>query len=473
MQGLVRIGVSVFGVLLFNISAATLPIKSELVGHGLTKPLFATAPPGDTARLFVVEQGGRIRIIDLATKTVKTTAFVQVTGIISGGEQGLLGLAFHPDYANNGYFYVNYTAPTGGSAGHSEVTRFQVLGDPKTSGIADPASKTVLLKYNQPEANHNGGWVAFGQDGYLYISTGDGGGGDDIHGTIGNGQSRDTLLGKMLRIDVDHGTLYAIPDSNPYKGSTTFKEEIWLFGLRNPWRCSFDSVTGKLWIGDVGQNTREEVDVVAPDGGGLNFGWRVREGKIQNPRYPSEKTVTTAIDPIYDYPHASGNNCVIGGYVYRGQDIPELQGLYIFGDNGSQRFWTMSYDGTNPPQVTEVTALLNPTTNRPVQALSSFGEDARHEVYICDIADGEVYRIVHTSPPAPLIAQPRLSSDGASFLFDFNAAANQGYAVETKSSLDPGATWQPLSDIPAGAAGTRTITNEIHSAEQFFRVRVQ
>ena len=277
---------SVFGLFLsLRIEAA---YKVELVTGGFSAPIAVTAPPGDTTRLFVAEQfSGRIRIYDRVSKTTLAGEFLDVTGLLaSGGEQGLLGLAFHPNYANNGYFYVNYTAPGGGAAGHTEIARFQVIGSPANSNVADPNSRTVILTFDQPEANHNGGWIGFGLDGYLYIASGDGGGGNDQHGTIGNGQDRTTLLGKILRIDVSSGSPYSIPLSNPYAGHATYRQEIWAWGLRNPWRCSIDRVTGDLWIGDVGQGAREEVDFNPAGVGDLNFGWRLRLSRIENPRAP-------------------------------------------------------------------------------------------------------------------------------------------------------------------------------------------
>ena len=292
-------------------------------------------------------------------------------GVTTGNEQGLLGLAFHPNYASNGFFYVNYTTTGGGPAGHTEITRFQVQGDPETSSVADPISKTVLLTFDQPESNHNGGWMGFGPDGYLYISTGDGGGANDQHGTIGNGQNQDALLGRILRIDVDHGSPDSIPDGNPFQGDASKRQEIWAFGLRNPWRCSFDRLTGDLWIGDVGQNTREEIDVIPAGVGGLNFGWRPREGSIQNPAYPGESPVTPATDPVHDYGRSLGFT-VIGGYVYRGQSIVGLQGTYLFADYGSSRFWSFTYDGTNKVNLQERTAELNPSSTKPITQLAAF-----------------------------------------------------------------------------------------------------
>jgi glucose/arabinose dehydrogenase len=380
----------------------------------------------------------------------------------------LLGLAFHPNYDSNGLFFVNYTTTGGGPAGHNEITRFRVQGDPKTSNVADPASKTVLLTYNQPESNHNGGWLAFGLDGYLYIATGDGGGADDRHGTAGNGQNQNVLLGKILRIDVDQQPPYAIPAGNPFKADTSKRPEIWAFGLRNPFRCSIDRLTGDLWIGDVGQNTREEIDVNPAGVGGLNFGWRTREGLIQNPAYPSATPVTTRTDPVHDYGRSLGY-CVIGGYVYRGQAMPDLQGTYFFGDYGSGRFWSFRYDGTNKVDLLERTAELNPAGSRPIGQLASFGEDATGELYVCDLDDGEIYRIVSTQQSSLKLLQPAVT--GNQFSFQFSGVPGQTYTIESRLSLTSG-NWQTVTNIaPTASATNITVTDVIRSTEQFYRVR--
>jgi glucose/arabinose dehydrogenase len=307
--------------------------------------------------------------------------------------------------------------------------------------------------------------MGFGPDGYLYISQGDGGGGDDQHGSPGNGQSRSTYLGKILRLDVDAGDPYGIPDGNPFKGSDTFKGEIWAFGLRNPWRCGFDRLTGDLWIGDVGQNTREEVDVIPAGLGGINFGWRVREGLIQNPAYPNEKTVTPARNPICDYDHSLGN-AIIGGYVYRGSGVPELQGKYIFADNGSARFWTVTPNGTNSAPRQEITSVLNPSPKQ-INSPTAFGEDANGELYICDY-DGEIYKI--TSDAIHLAAS---RAEGSSFVISFSARARQSYTLEANSNLsDSPGTWSLVTNIPPNSANsTISITNSTSAAEQYFRVR--
>ena len=258
---------AVAALLACHVFSAEPPLTTQIVKTGFSLPVFVCAPPGDATRLFVIEQhSGAIKIIHLADGSVST--FVTVTGVTTGGEQGLLGMAFHPQYATNGFFYVNYTTTGGGAAGKTVVARYHATD----ADNADAASRTPILSFNQPEENHNGGWIGFGSDGFLYIAAGDGGGGNDQHGSIGNGQDRTTLLGKILRIDVDSASPYAIPTTNPFFGSTSMAQEIWAFGLRNPWRCSFDRANGNLWIGDVGQGAREEIDFIANGTAGKNFG---------------------------------------------------------------------------------------------------------------------------------------------------------------------------------------------------------
>jgi glucose/arabinose dehydrogenase len=450
-----------------GISAAAAQLKSVRVTGGLAQPLFLCAPPGDQNRLFIVEQNtGRIRIFDRPSNRVLTTPFLTVSGLTTTGERGLLGLAFHPDYAANGFFYVNYT----GTGGRTEIARFKVRDDPATSNTADPASRTVLLTYNQPESNHNGGWLGFGLDGYLYISSGDGGGGNDRHGAIGNGQDRTSLLGKILRIDVNSGALYGIPDGNPFKGHLTFRNEIWAFGLRNPWRCSIDRQTGDLWIGDVGQSAREEIDFNPAGVGGLNFGWRPREGFIQNPAYdgspyPLENPLTTATNPVHDYGRGLGVS-VTGGYMYRGAAMPSLRGTYFFADYGSARIWSFTFNGTSIANLQERTAELNSNPVR-IGNISSFGEDAEGEIYICDYADGEIYKIV-SAFTAPTITQPRIFEQD--FLFEFATQAGQPYTVEFSETLPPG-NWQVVTNIPAGTVnGTAQISTPLTGTQRFFRV---
>ena len=400
-------------VLLVSAHAQTPGLDATRVAGGFTEPLYVTAPPGDTNRLFVVQQTGQILIINLPSRTVNARPFLDIASeiTIEGHEQGLLGMAFDPNYAINGRFYLNYTAPGGSfGAGVTHIAEFTVSSDPD---VADPASEATLLAFDQPQDNHNGGWIGFsprpGDQGNLYIATGDGGAGNDRGpGHIepgGNAQNTTTLLGKMLRIHIEdtYGT-YSIPPDNPFFGSNTDKQEIFCWGLRNPWRDSFDRVTGTMFIGDVGQMSREEIDVQKPSnpGGGENYGWRVREGSIQNPRYPDDPPPPDAFDPIFDYAHTTGQ-VITGGYVYRGSRIPLLMGIYVFADylgpeggDGTGRIWIFRYNGRNVSGFRNITSQLFPTRigNFPLKNPSSLGEDARGELYICDITNGNIYKII-------------------------------------------------------------------------------
>jgi len=392
--------------------AQTPRLDAARVAGGFTAPVFVTAPPGDTSRIFVVQQSGQIKIINLPSRTVNATPFLDISDEVNfSGEEGLLGLAFDPNYASNRRFYINYSAPGGSfGAGVSHTAEFLVSADPD---IADPTSEATLFTYDKPQNNHNGGWVGFspraGDQGNLYISTGDGGSANDAGpGHIepgGNAQNTTTLMGKMLRIHIEdtHGT-YSIPPDNPFFGSNTDKEEIFCWGLRNPWRNSFDRVTGTMIIGDVGQSSREEIDVQRPSnpGGGENYGWRVREGFIQNPAYPDDPPPPDALDPIFDYPHTTGQ-VIIGGYVYRGSRIPSLGGIYVFADylgpdggDGTGRIWVFRYNGRNVSGFRDITSQLFPTRvgNFPLNNPSSLGEDASGELYICDITNGNIYKII-------------------------------------------------------------------------------
>ena len=392
--------------------AQTPRLDAARVAGGFTAPVFVTAPPGDTSRIFVVQQSGQIKIINLPSRTVNATPFLDISDEVNfSGEEGLLGLAFDPNYASNRRFYINYSAPGGSfGAGVSHTAEFLVSADPD---IADPTSEATLFTYDKPQNNHNGGWVGFspraGDQGNLYISTGDGGSANDAGlGHIepgGNAQNTTTLMGKMLRIHIEdtYGT-YSIPPDNPFFGSNTDKEEIFCWGLRNPWRNSFDRVTGTMIIGDVGQASREEIDVQRPSnpGGGENYGWRVREGFIQNPAYPDDPPPPDALDPIFDYPHTTGQ-VIIGGYVYRGSRIPSLGGTYVFADylgpeggDGTGRIWVFRYNGRNVSGFRDITSQLFPTRvgNFPLNNPSSLGEDASGELYICDITNGNIYKII-------------------------------------------------------------------------------
>ena len=395
---------------------AAIRIAAERVASGFSLPLYVTAPPGDTSRIFVVQKTGQIFIVNLPSGTVNPTPFLDIQDrlMLQGNEQGLLGLAFDPDYETNGRFYVNYTAPGGAfGAGVTHVSRFKVTADPD---IANPSSEVIVLSFDQPQTNHNGGWIGFsprpGDDHNLYIATGDGGSANDKGpGHIepgGNAQSTETLLGKMLRIHIESSGRYTIPSDNPFAGSPTDKQEIFCFGLRNPFRCGFDRQTGDLWIGDVGQAAREEVDLqpASNPGGGENYGWRVREGFIQNPAYPNDPPPPDAIDPIADYTHQRTGQTVIGGYIYRGAAISSLRGLYVFADylGPSTGDFTGSilifrYTGSGIPKIHDATSLLFPTEIGGFDLLNptSLGEDATGELYIVDYTSGNIFKIVPRS----------------------------------------------------------------------------
>lgn len=357
-------------------------LKSERVASGLSYPLLVTAPPRDVSRIFVVEQTGKIKIIKWGT--LLPIPFIDLGSRISfGGERGLLGLAFHPDYVDNGRFFVNYTD----GSGNTVVAEYHVSADPDVA----TTSETLVLTFTQPFANHNGGHLAFGPDGYLYIAAGDGGSGGD---PMGNGQSINTMLGKLLRIDVNGTPPYASPSSNPFFGATPGFDEIWAYGLRNPWRFSFDRVSGDLYIGDVGQDRFEEIDYTpALTPGGVNYGWNTVEGNGHC--YPSgsgcDQTGLTL--PALEYDHSQGCS-VTGGYLYRGCKMPDLRGTYFYADFCSAFVRTFQISGgavTNPQ---DRTADLVPGGGLGIGHISSFGEDARGELYITDLNDGEVFRII-------------------------------------------------------------------------------
>ncbi len=374
------------------------PLTTVRVASGLSRPVFVTYAPGDFERIFVVEQPGRIRIIK--NGVLLPTPFLDITAnVTSSGEQGLLGLAFHPDYQDNGLFYVNFT----NLQGRTVIRRYQVSNDPD---LADPGSGLNLLRINQPFSNHNGGWMGFGPDGYLYIATGDGGGACDPGQRAQDITNQ--LLGKILRIDVngddfpaDPDRNYAIPPDNPFVG-TTGDDEIWAYGLRNPWRNSIDRLTGDLWLADVGQNAREEIDFIPFGTGGMNFGWDCKEGTACSTISGCTSSGCncsdpTLVDPIYEYNTSLG--CAItGGYVYRGCAIPDLYGTYFFADFCAARIWSFRYDGINITDFQERTSELDPGGGLNIRQISSFGEDAYGELYICDWGGGEVFKIVPDVP---------------------------------------------------------------------------
>jgi glucose/arabinose dehydrogenase len=362
-------------------SAGPPSLALALQASGLVQPLHITHAGDGSGRLFVVEQAGRIRILE--GRALLPAPFLDISDRVSCcGERGLLSVAFPPDYASKGHFYVDYTD----LAGDTVVARYRVGANPD---LADPASEQVVLKVPQPFPNHNGGQLAFGPDGFLYIGLGDGGSGGDPQN---NAQNPGTLLGKILRIDVESGANpYAVPPNNPLVGVAGAHPEIWALGLRNPWRFSFDRQTGDLYIGDVGQNAFEEIDFQpAASPGGENYGWRIMEGlHCFNPKPCSQAGLTL---PVAEYDHTQGCS-VTGGAVYRGTTFPRLQGTYVYGDFCSGRLWGLRFDGTSWHS-----AVLLETGRQ----IASFGEDQVGGLYLADYGSGQILKLVD-QPPAPAI----------------------------------------------------------------------
>lgn len=354
-------------------------INSKDIFPALTfsQPVDLVQAPGDSSRFFVVEQGGVIKVFSNAENVSSSTTFLDIKSKVrSGGERGLLGLAFHPDFKTNGYFFVNYTS---GTPLKTVIARYKAT----SATQADPGSEAILFTFNQPYDNHNGGSLQFGKDGYLYIATGDGGSGGDPQN---NAQNLKSHLGKILRVDVN-GTAkgnYSIPADNPYATGTTGNlPEIYAYGLRNPWRISFDTNTGKLFAGDVGQNEREEIDIIAKGG---NYGWRMKEGvDCYNPS--SNCNAQGLIEPVHDYSQDNGDRSITGGYVYRGSAIPALAGKYIYGDYVSGRIWALELDGDTRKSNT---LILEDKGN-----ISSFGQDIKGEVYYLNYGQGKVMKVVN------------------------------------------------------------------------------
>lgn len=386
----------VFAVSAIVPGAFAVPVASEFVADGFTSPLFVTSPPGDTTRLFVVEKAGVIKIIK--NGTVLGTPFMDISALVrDDGERGLLGLAFHPNYPATPYFYVYYIEDSGNF--NSKIARCEVNGGNLDLALTNSTSNLpfTLLTVNQPAGrdNHKAGWIGFGpNDGYLYVACGDGGSSNDPDG---NGQNINTLLGKMLRIDVDTAAPY-VPATNPFVG-VAGSDEIWSYGLRNPWRCSFDRSTGDLWIGDVGQGAREEIDFQdASSTGGENYGWVTAEGFACLGGSGTCGTNPGFTPPIDDYPRTDGHS-VTGGYVYRGTAIAGLQGTYFFADYIFGTIWSFDYNGT-VNNFTNRSTELDPPGARTINNIASFGEDANGELYIVDYSGGEIFKIISTEPDA-------------------------------------------------------------------------
>ncbi|MFO0838489.1 MAG: PQQ-dependent sugar dehydrogenase [Phycisphaerae bacterium] len=385
-----------------NAIAAT-PLTTVLVADGLVRPIYVTHAPGDYSRIFIIEKQGFIRIV--RNGALLPTPFLDIDSIVGGGtddesEQGLLGLAFHPDYANNGVFYVYNT----NNAGNVELASYHVSANPD---LADAASRSLILSVQKPYPNHNAGWIDFGPDGYLYVAIGDGGFMNDPGNraqTIVN-----MFLGKILRLDPDGpdnipgdadddefpanaSRNYAIPPANPFVNQTG-DDEIWAYGLRNPWRCSFDRQTGDLWIADVGQSQVEEIDFQAAGSpGGANYGWRCTEGTRCTGLTGCTCNGPTLTPPIHTYLHTVGC-AIVGGYVYQGCAIADLRGTYFFGDFCANAIWSFNYDGVAISNFTDRSAELAPGGGFTISSITSFGEDAFGELYVC-CQPGQVFKIV-------------------------------------------------------------------------------
>lgn len=350
-------------------------IALQEVARGLENPVHVAHAGDGSGRLFVVEQPGRVRILE--NGRLHAEAFIDISErVSSGGEKGLLSIAFHPRYAQNGLFYLNYTTRDRGL--HTIVSEWKR----RSRDAGDPASERVLLRIEQPYANHNGGQLAFGPDAYLYIGMGDGGAAND---PLNHGQRPETLLGALLRIDVDrrsHSLPYVVPADNPFVDRSGHRAEVWAYGLRNPWRFSFDTATGRLFLADVGQDEEEEIDVVRKGG---NYGWRIMEGAICTPAVNLTCDKSGLELPIFTYLHPEGFS-ITGGFVYRGAALPALCGVYVYADYVSERIWGLRYDGS---RVTRQRELL-----RARFPISSFGEDERGELYVADHRSGRVLKIV-------------------------------------------------------------------------------
>jgi glucose/arabinose dehydrogenase len=392
-------------------SAADPILELDLLVGGLTDPVIITNAGDGSGRLFIGEQDGLVWIWD--GSQLVTTPFLDVTAqSIAGGEQGLLGLAFDPEFASNGLLYVHYSAPD--DTGDPEIDHFTTISrfavDGLNPNLVDPTSETVLLRYPQPYGNHNGGSIEFGPDNLLYIGLGDGGSGGDP----GNrAQNVNQLLGKILRIDPqgddfpgDPDRNYTIPPGNPFVGLPG-EDEIWAFGVRNPWRFSFDRSTGDLFIGDVGQNAWEEIDLEpAPSSGGVNYGWRCYEG---NHPYNTSGcgTPDQYVFPILEYPHSQGCS-VTGGYRYRGSAFPNLQGYYLYADYCNGTVWGATTSGSTWSSTPLLASFLS---------VSSFGEDEAGELYIADhvSSGGAVYRVIDSSPTDQLFTDGFESGDSSAW----------------------------------------------------------
>lgn len=404
--------------------AQTVVLRPRLVANGLANPLDVTHAPGDASRLFIVEQRGKIKVVDVSptgTFTVRSTPLIDLAAQLGPStlEYGVLGLAFHPQFATNGYFFVVITPPKQGSTSNADYAVVRLKISANDPNVADPASLTTIFRIGYQDVNHRSGWIAFGPDGYLYFTTGDGGENDPRNAAA----DKTNIRGKLLRIDVDGpdhiiGTAdddafpadplrnYAIPQSNPFVSEPTTQPEIWAYGLRNMWRGGFDRQTGDLWLADVGQVQREEIDFQpASSAGGTFYGWRCKEGTLTSTFAECAGSLPPSTPPVFEYPHSGGaitGSAVVGGYVYRGCAIPQLRGTYFFAD-WTSKIWTATPSGGTLTNVVSRAGELTPAGASSLGTVVSFGEDAQGEMYYVkwNSTDGAVYKIEAASPVAP------------------------------------------------------------------------
>jgi glucose/arabinose dehydrogenase len=487
MAGTLCFAALFFGMFAGRAGAQAVPgLAATRVASGFTQPLFVTAPPNDYGRLFIVCQTGQVYILKLDTGLVNATPFLDIHARLTAtnGEQGLLGLAFDPNYATNGKFYLNFTVPGGfWGQGTTHVSQFQVSGNPD---VADTSNEKILLTFDHPENNHNGGWIAFSprpnDDHNLYISTGDGGNGNDQDGGVGhiepggNAQNLTTLLGKILRIHIDPtaGTA-SIPATNPFASVGGDRGEIFCYGLRNPFRDTFDRGTGRMFINDVGQSTKEEIDVqdFSNPNGGENYEWRLREGTVSTPTIMNQPAVggnrpPGGVDPILDYPRSTGGT-TIGGVVYRGRQIPALRGTFLFGDYVAGKVFTLNYDGTAASNFQTLNTELNANTPGGFSpgSPSSFAEDANGEIYETDIASGFVNKIVPVSPNVVVDSVTQDAGTGHVLV--------HGYGVpfkthKVKTTTDLSQQFGQVATVAAAGDGSFTYTDSNPGTVRFYQI---
>lgn len=416
---------------------ANIKVRLDPFVQGLENPVAFAAPEDGSGRLFVVEKAGRIKIIQ--NGQVQGRLFLDITERVesAANERGLLGLAFHPDYAQNGTFVVGYTAKS--PMGQVTYSSFQVSADP---GRANQNSEKRIIAWPHARGNHNGGDVQFGPDGYLYLGTGDGGGGGDPDR---NGQDGQTLLGKMLRLDIDTDKPYEVPADNPFVGDARFRDEIWALGLRNPWRYTFDSDTGDLYIADVGQGRWEEVDFqAAGDPGGQNYGWNIMEGAhCYNSATCNQDGLTL---PVMELSHGDGHCSITGGYVYRGRAYPNLVGLFFFADYCSNILFAASRDESGAWRFAEVGRQAN-------MRIQSFGQDADGELYVLG-GNGRIMRLTDNSGTIP----PTPTPTDAPTVVATDTTTPEDTATPTLSAT---ATTSPATETPATGVSP-TATNTLH-----------